>query len=119
MDFVRLARRGVTIRELRRICIKLAIGRRELVGLLSISERQLDRYDDTHILRKDISSHLVHLVLLYDRGYRTLGQDSFFRWVQSPAPALDHQRPFDLLDTAIGIQLVEEALGRMEHGIPA
>ena len=38
-------------------------------------------------------------------------------WIQSPNAALDKQQPLTPLDTDIGVQQVDQVLGRIEHGI--
>lgn len=46
-------------------------------------------------------------------------REAAIRWLTSPAMGLDQQKPIDLLATPAGTQLVEELLGRIEHGIYA
>jgi hypothetical protein len=40
-----------------------------------------------------------------------------YEWLSSPAHALGHQIPLDVLDQPDGVQLVVEALVRIEHGV--
>ena len=39
------------------------------------------------------------------------------QWMIAPAIALDQRRPIDLLGSPVGLELVEQLLGRIEHGI--
>ena len=39
------------------------------------------------------------------------------RWLTSPAMALDERRPTDLLSSPAGVEMVEQLLGRLEHGV--
>jgi putative toxin-antitoxin system antitoxin component (TIGR02293 family) len=39
------------------------------------------------------------------------------RWLASPAMALDERRPADLLSSPAGVEMVEQLLGRLEHGV--
>lgn len=39
------------------------------------------------------------------------------RWLETPAPSLDQRRPIDLLTTPVGTTMVEQLLGRIEHGV--
>ncbi len=39
------------------------------------------------------------------------------RWLESPAMALNRERPIDLLATAAGVELVEDLLTRIEFGV--
>jgi len=38
-------------------------------------------------------------------------------WLERPAMALDQRRPIDLLSTPVGLESVEDHLGRLEHGV--
>lgn len=39
------------------------------------------------------------------------------RWLSEPAMALDRRRPVDLLSSPVGVEIVEQLLGRIEHGV--
>lgn len=47
------------------------------------------------------------------------GQEAAERWFDTPAMGLDQHKPIDLLATQVGAQLVDEFLGRLEHGVYA
>lgn len=38
-------------------------------------------------------------------------------WLTRPAMALDDRRPADLLSSPVGVEMVEQLLGRLEHGV--
>jgi len=117
MDYVFLSREGIPMNTLDRILKFTSLSIKELSDILPISERQLSRYDKKHVLRKDISSHLIQLVELFERGYEILGKEKFKIWVRTENRALGKIRPLDILDTSIGIEMVQDILGRIEHGV--
>ena len=41
------------------------------------------------------------------------------RWLRKPSRALQERRPLDLLSSDVGAHLVEQELGRIEHGLGA
>lgn len=45
------------------------------------------------------------------------GQEKATHWLNRPNRALGGRRPLDLLDTDLGIQQVEQVLGRIEYGV--
>ena len=90
---------------------------KEISQILPVSERQLLRYKEDHILRKDISSHLIQLVELFERGYEIFGEEKYNLWVRSNIRALGNIKPIEILDTSIGIQMIDDILGRIEHGV--
>jgi len=44
-------------------------------------------------------------------------QEKAENWLQSPAIGLDRKRPVALMKTPVGMELVEDYLGRIEHGV--
>lgn len=117
IDFVRLSRDGISMRTLKKILKFLSLSIKEISEILPISERQLTRYKDNHILRKDISSHLIQLVELFEKGHEIFGKGKFDIWIRSENRVLGNNKPIELLDTPIGIQMVNDILGRIEHGV--
>jgi len=90
---------------------------KEISQILPVSERQLSRYQEDHILRKDISSHLIQLVELFEKGYDVFGKKKFQNWIRAEIRVLGNDKPINLLDTSIGIKMVEDIIGRIEHGV--
>ena len=45
------------------------------------------------------------------------GEEKAWQWLQKPNRVLGGKRPIELLDSADGAGQVEEALGRIEHGV--
>jgi uncharacterized protein (DUF2384 family) len=43
----------------------------------------------------------------------------FNQWINSPVRALGNAMPKEYLDSSIGIQILNEVMGRIEHGIPS
>ena len=117
LDFISLTREGLSMGTLKKIQAYTSLSIKELAVLLPISERQLVRYKDDHILRKDISSHLIQLAELFEHGYEVFEEEHFRKWMRSKIRVLDNNRPIDLLDTAIGIQIVNDIIGRIDHGV--
>ena len=58
------------------------------------------------------------LVAVTARAIEVLGtREKALRWLQAPVRSLQDQTPLSLLNTAEGLALVEDALGRIEHGV--
>jgi putative toxin-antitoxin system antitoxin component (TIGR02293 family) len=117
IDFVLLCREGIPMSVFKKIQRYTSLTSKEISEILPVSERQLLRYKDDHILRKDISSTLIQLLELFERGYDIFGEDKFKIWIRSKIASLGNVRPIDILDTPIGIQMVEDTMGRIEHGV--
>jgi uncharacterized protein (DUF2384 family) len=52
------------------------------------------------------------------RAIEVLGsREKALRWLKAPVRSLGDQTPISLLDSPDGIERVEDALGRIEHGV--
>jgi putative toxin-antitoxin system antitoxin component (TIGR02293 family) len=69
-------------------------------------------------LSHDESDRLARLARLAVRAGEALGSsEKGQRWLGKPNRALDGMRPLDLLTSDTGAVLVEDVLGRIEHGV--
>jgi putative toxin-antitoxin system antitoxin component (TIGR02293 family) len=69
-------------------------------------------------LTVDQSGRAWKFAEILSRATEAIGsQEEAERWLERPAPALDGQRPIDLMRTPAGIELVETLLGRLEYGV--
>lgn len=117
-DYIELSRKGLTFRQLKDILNYTNLKIKDLPRIISISERQLSRYKDEQLLRRDISDQMIQVAKLYHKGYEIFEQASHFQeWMNSEIQGLGFEKPLHLLDTSMGIQLLINELGRLEHGI--
>lgn len=95
-----------------------ALGKGQLAAFLDATPRTIDNYRARrHKLGRPESEQLLHLMSLYKKGIEVFGDvPAFNQWLTLPAFGLGGQRPFDLLYTTGGIQLVLEELYRIEYG---
>lgn len=117
IDYIILSREGISMSIFQKIMDYTCLTTREMSEILPVSERQLSRYEQGHVLRKDISSHLIQLVELFEKGYDLFGKDKFQKWIRSDIRVFGNDKPINLLDTSIGIKMVEDIIGRIEHGV--
>lgn len=117
IDAIALSREGLSMSVFKKILNFTSLTAKEIAMLLPVSERQLARYNNQHLLRKDISSHLILLVELCERGFEVLGKEQFKKWLRLDNRALGGLPPIEILDTSIGINMVGDILGRIEHGV--
>jgi len=117
-DYIELSRRGLSVKQLHEVLDYINLSTKELAKIISLSERQINRYKDDDVLRTDISAQLIQIVELYAKGYELFGDpDKFQRWMNAEIQGLGHVKPISLLDTVFGIQMVINELGRLEHGV--
>ncbi|RLD22711.1 MAG: hypothetical protein DRI54_08235 [Bacteroidetes bacterium] len=88
---------------------------------LHITDRTMQRY------RKEMKSFdtiqsekIIQITLLYKKGTDIFGaKEKFDSWLISDNLALGSVKPKDLLDNAFGINLLNDELTRIEHGVLA
>lgn len=111
-------RAGLSMRKLKNLTDRYNLTLKEIATILNISERTLQRYDDDEILSKDITDRALHLQRLYERGAEVFGfLDNFCDWMKSEVLIFNNEKPISFLDTIFGFELLEQELGRIEHGI--
>ena len=117
-DFIQLSRSGIIKRALINLGKQISFSLSELSQVLHVSERTLQRYSDDAKLSADTSERAILLSQLYQRGAEVFGHLADFKeWMRTPLPAFNYQTPISLLDTTFGFQLIQDELGRIEHGI--
>lgn len=91
----------------------------ELARILNMSVRNLHRLKADDKLARDASERLLLLTNLLQHGLDVFDEDAqtLAEWLRSPIRELNTQSPLSLLDTTTGFGLVDDVLGRIEHGI--
>lgn len=91
----------------------------ELARILNMSVRNLHRLKADGKLARDASERLLLLTNLLQHGLNVFDEEAqtLAEWLRSPIRELNTQSPLSLLDTTTGFGLVDDVLGRIEHGI--
>lgn len=118
IDWISLARKGVSKEVMKQVQTNMGLSQKEIAGLLHLTPRTLQRMADEDLLSPAASGHLLELARIYSRAVDVLGGEDIARqWLHTPIPALNDVAPIALLDTPVGIQWVFTVLGRIEHGL--
>lgn len=118
LDLVDLAERGLTKASLTRLATYLRLSMAEIVVLLPVTERTIQRRSAQEALSPVVSAQMLEIAQVAVRGVEAFGdKESFLAWLSRPSVALGNRTPFALLSTQIGIDLVLDELGRIEHGV--
>jgi putative toxin-antitoxin system antitoxin component (TIGR02293 family) len=117
-NLIQFARQGLSMSYLQKLAISLSLSLQEVSEILHVSLRTLQRYTATKKLDTDISSKLLNLTALHNHGVSVFGSEADFNvWLKSPVSSLNNNTPLSFLDTPFGFTIVDQALGRIEHGI--
>lgn len=111
-------RKGISMHQIQQQMNKYDLTLKEMANVLNVSERTLQRYETHDLLGKDASERALHLQRLYERGTEVFGSLSVFcEWMKTPILLYNHELPISYLDTIFAFELLEQELGRIEHGI--
>jgi len=117
-DLAELVRKGLPFAALVAVMENYGIARDVLCTILHLSPRNFLRRKDQKRLSPDESDRLYRLARVIAHANRVFEDpEESADWIRSPNVALGKQQPLTLLDTDIGVQQVDQVLGRIEHGI--
>ncbi|GAB3222001.1 type II RES/Xre toxin-antitoxin system antitoxin [Spirosoma arcticum] len=113
------ARQGVFRSEADQVAGMVRLTDIEMARILNMSDRNLHRIKPNERLSRDASERLLLLTNLLRHGLDVFDEDAetLADWLRSPIRELNSQSPLHLLDTTTGFGLVDDVLGRIEHGI--
>lgn len=117
-DLLKFTRQGFKKQAILALAKRISLTLQELAGIMHISERTLQRYDDDEIIKTEYAEKAVELARLYTRGEEVFGSlDKFKLWMKTPVHVFRGETPVSLLDTSVGFDIIFKELGRIEHGI--
>jgi len=92
----------------------------DVTRAVGVSLRTVQRRTKTPAMRlsQEQSGRTWKFAEILARAIQVFGdQAEAERWLARPAMALDEGRPVDLLSSPAGVEMVEQLLGRLEHGV--
>ncbi len=117
-DLAERVRAGLPFAALVAVMERYEISRDVLCAILCLSSRNFLRRKAQKRLAPDESDRLYRLARVLAHANRVFEDpDESADWIHAPNTALGKQQPLTLLDTDIGVQQVDQVLGRIEHGI--
>jgi putative toxin-antitoxin system antitoxin component (TIGR02293 family) len=120
LDLVDLGEKGLTKASLLELANFLELSTAQMAHLLPVTERTIQRYSRSTRLSRSVSDHLLAIARTAVRGIEVFGdKEKFLAWLQRSNVALGRRKPMELLASTLGIDLVLDELGRIEHGLVA
>ncbi|MEP2275797.1 MAG: antitoxin Xre/MbcA/ParS toxin-binding domain-containing protein [Reichenbachiella sp.] len=112
------AHEGITKSDFLAVVSMTGMNLTEFSNLLPVSRRTLEKVKDEELISASVSDRILQIAALYQYGAEVLGGiPAFQTWLKSDLLALAHKKPYDFLGNSTGLSLVEDLLGRMEHGV--
>ncbi len=118
MDLVELGNEGISKIAVGHLAKHLSIPVREVINLLPVTERTMQRYTSKKHLNRPTSEQVIQIAKVVARGTEVFGnKDKFLAWINLPNAALSNETPYTLLKSRFGAEMVIDELGRIEHGV--
>ncbi|HQK36232.1 MAG: type II toxin-antitoxin system Xre/ParS family antitoxin [Bacteroidales bacterium] len=121
LSLIQLARKGIAYQLFYRFARSVSLTMQEWSSFLHVSERTLQRYSkENRPFAPDQSEKILEIALLYKKGIAVFGsREKFDIWLTTKNIALGGIMPKTLLDSSLGIHLVNDELSRLEQGVLA
>ena len=118
-EIIARSRQGVLRAEADRVAALVGLTDKEMATALGLSASYLHRLKTDKCISQDASERLLLLENLLQHALDTFEGKAatVLGWLRAPLRELDHQTPWQTLDTVTGYQLVDRVLGRIDHGI--
>lgn len=115
-----LARRGIVFEEFETLYREAPFSLVQWARFLALSDRTLQRYQKSgHRFSTPESEKILKIAHVMYRGSEVFGRSAAFHsWLSRPSATMGGQAPETLFDSIIGLDMVLDELGRIEHGVP-
>jgi len=116
--YIKIIRSGLKSKSVNSFIKHSSLTKKQVSRMIHISERTLQRNPPDKIIDTTSSERLIDLTRLFHKGITVFNEkEKFITWLNRPNRALDNQKPIDLIETNMGINLVIDELLRIEHGV--
>lgn len=117
-DFIGLIRAGIPRQVMDRLMSVADLSLSEMAAIIHTSDRTLRRYTAGQRLSQEQSERMVEIARLYSRGEEVFGSlDEFRTWMDATLLAFGNKKPKEFMDTSIGITMIMDEIGRVQHGV--
>jgi putative toxin-antitoxin system antitoxin component (TIGR02293 family) len=119
-DLVEAIEEGLPIAAIESVIRDGTFSAGEIYELVLPRRTLTHRKEKRQPLTAEESDRLTRAVRLAARAEEAIGNaEKAARWLRRPNRALLGKRPLDLLESDVGARMVEQVLGRIEHGLGA
>ncbi|HWD90665.1 MAG TPA: antitoxin Xre/MbcA/ParS toxin-binding domain-containing protein [Mucilaginibacter sp.] len=118
-DLISLSNEGISKASVDALVGHLGISRKAFSeNILDTSVKTLERKKNTDKLDKRTSSHIIEITKVVEHAFEVFeDENSVKQWLNSPNRALGGIKPIDLFYIPTGLSMVDNILGRIEHGV--
>lgn len=121
LELVTVIRDGIDYKTFESVAVNTPLKDKDWAVILDTTLRTLVRYKkDNKTFAPKQTEKIIEIQQLMQYGEEVFGdKKNFHDWLMSENIAIGGIVPRDLLDTSVGLGIVKDELGRIEHGILA
>ena len=117
-DLANVVRSGLPYSSIIVLTRMLDLSAEALASVLALPKRTLARRKKQAKLTAIESDRVLRLARVVAAAVDVFGSgEKASRWLQRPNRALGNETPLSQMDTDAGVRIVEQLLGRIEHGV--
>ncbi len=118
IDLMNIGDVGLTKQTIIDLAKLFYISQKQIISLLPISSRTFQRYTPEQHLNINISEQIIYITDVFIKGLKVFeDKQKFLLWLDTPSLVFSYKKPFSLLTSRFGIDLISEELSRIEHGV--
>lgn len=120
-EIIDTLRKGLRYEQFESVTKDIPLDGEEWKEVLHLSRRTMNRYkEENRVFDTKYAERIFEIRMLYDLGTDVFGnKEKFNTWLSRENVVLGNVVPKTLLDTTVGIDLLRDQLGRIDHGILA
>lgn len=115
LELIERIRKGVRKNDWKLLIKNIGANEKDFEHILPTSISSMQKKS---IYSKETSERIYEISKLYGLGYEVFdSEDDFKKWLLTPSRALGNKIPFDLLDSSLGFELVENEIIRIQYNV--
>ena len=115
LELINRIRDGVKKSEWKALIVKIGHSEKDLEHVLPASISSMQKKS---VYGKETSERIYELAKLYSLGYEVFdSEENFKQWLISPSKSLGGRKPFELLDSSFGFQVVQNEIVRIQYNV--
>ena len=115
MELIDRIRVGVKKEDWKQLIMCIGSTEREFEYVLPSSISSMQKKS---VYGRETSERIYELARLFGLGYEVFdSKDDFKEWLMTPTRPLGNKKPFDLLDSSIGFEMVENEIIRIKYNV--
>lgn len=115
LEVIDRIRNGVKKKDWKNLIYYLGSTEKEFANILPVSISSMQKKD---VYGKETSERIYELARLFGLGHEVFDStEDFKEWLMTPSKALGGKKPFELLDSSFGFELVENEIVRIQYNV--